>query len=295
MGAALFFGGTMSSCSDKKVRTDEKEGAMELRLPEIPASIATPEEEIDYLALHFWENLDMRDTLQTRNGDFMEQNFSNYLSILPYASPEVRKGSVATFLKSMRKDPPCYFLIEKLADSYLYDPNSPFYSEETYILFMEEYAASPLLEDYRRERYGARLEDALKNRPGSVAPDFEFITRGGEKINLHSLKNDSPLLLIFYDPECEHCHDILTALSASEQLRGLAQNGSLQVMAIYSGENRELWNASAPQLPDYWTVGYENGRIEEEELYVFRSLPVLYILDTDKRVLYKDAAPEEFM
>lgn len=44
-------------------------------------------------------------------------------------------------------------------------------------------------------------------------------------------------------------------------------------------------------MPQEWTVGIDNSRIVERELYSLPAMPVIYLLDKDKRVLLKDSSP----
>ena len=70
---------------------------------------------------------------------------------------------------------------------------------------------------------------------------------------------------------------------------------NLEVLAVYSGENKEKWIEKYDDLPSDWTIGYEPGKIEENDIYILRAMPTIYLLDPDKIVFKKEVPPEFFM
>ena len=283
----------LSSCKGKEEKDNGQEipvqtGFSVLLTPDVPDSLAdNPDKAIHYALTHFWDKLDFRDTARSRNQEFMEQNFANFLSLFPYASPETRRDATVRLMKKAESDTAAYTITARMADLYLYEPNSPYYSEDNYILFLEETTSNEITgSDVLRYRY--QLEMAMKNRPGSKATDFNFITREGKKTSLHTIPTHGEILLIFYDPSCDHCHEVIEMLKADESLQRAIDRKMTTVLAIYSGEERSLWEKTNGELPKEWIVGYEPGKIEEEDLYEFRASPTLYLLDADRKVIKKD-------
>ncbi len=131
---------------------------------------------------------------------------------------------------------------------------------------------------------------ALKNRPGSRAADFGFIDRDGKRGTLHEWVrgSSSRVLVVFYDPDCDSCNGILQALASSGRLASAIDCGELRVLAVYPGDDRELWSQSSQSFPAKWEVAIDSGRIDKEELYVFPAMPVLYLLENDVTVIVKD-------
>ena len=54
-------------------------------LPTIPESLTTTEERADYLAMHYWDNLDVA-ALDDEAFDAVQQAFADFVSILPYTT-----------------------------------------------------------------------------------------------------------------------------------------------------------------------------------------------------------------
>lgn len=265
----------------------------ELPLPKVPAMLREPELRAAYIIEHFWEAMDFRNTSLSRNKDFLEQNFSNFISVFPYAGEQAQRTAIATLLNKAGADATAYKLLADVVEKYLYEPNSPMMSEEYYILFLEQLVKSPVLGASSTKRLRWQLETARKNRPGMTAADFAYTARNGSKTTLHKTASKGDMLLIFYDPDCDHCKEIMGELQADETLTGMAASGKIKVLAIYSGDDHDLWKSTAGSLPSGWTVGYEAGVLQENGSYVLRAMPTLYLLDRDKKVVLKDVLPAQ--
>lgn len=264
----------------------------ELRLPDVPPSLTVPEERAAYLIAHFWDGMDFGDTLRCRDRAFMEQNFVNYLSLFPHARPEDLPQHIAQLLERAAADSICLDLLNDLAEHYLDEPNSPMRNEEYYILFLEGLLRLPALPETERIRPAYRLEMARKNRPGTTAADFAYTDRHSNRRTLYATRGKR-LLLLFYDPACSHCSQILDGLRESAVIAGLIANRELAVLAVYTEGDRRLWDETKASLPREWSVAIDESRIVERKLYTLPAMPVIYLLDGQKTVLLKDPTPAE--
>ena len=138
-----------------------------------------------------------------------------------------------------------------------------------------------------REKY--LREIAAKNKPGSTAADFLFELRDGSQTTLHefSTQANSPILLIFYDPDCHHCLEVMQAIKDS------SLSTQCRILAIDAEDDRDLWDASAQSLPENWSVGFALDPIQDDDTYVFLDSPTLYLLSPDKTVILKDTSLPE--
>lgn len=174
------------------------------------------------------------------------------------------------------------------------NPASPHRDEERYIRFLDSLLAGDSLPEALRERAEYRRRTAMLNRPGSIAADFRYVERHGEVLRLHDLK--SPLtLVVFYDPECPHCGDILRGLAESATINAAIAEKNLTVVAIYAEGKRDVWDKTCDELPANWLVGYDLTGILDEELYHLPAMPTPYLLDSDKQVILKDPTHEQLI
>lgn len=291
--AIMFVCGCVSNA--QRAVSTENVNSEELPLPNVPDVLREPSARAAYITEHFWDAMEFNDTLKSHNNGFMEQNFSNFINILPYADKQAQEIAVEKLMRKAEADSAAYIIMTEIAEKYLYEPESPMYSEELYVLFLEQFIKSPMLGSYGTLRYRWQYDETQKNRRGTIAANFSYITRDGKRTSLHETSTADFLLLIFYDPDCEHCNEIIDSLKQNEVLNQLLTNGKLTILAINSGYNKNLWEQTAALLPTEWIVGYENGAMQNNGSYVLRAMPTLYLLDFNKEVILKDVTPDRII
>jgi len=218
----------------------------------------------------------------------VEREIAGMIARFPQCDETAVRRSIAQLLGKADGDPAAMSLVTGIMERYLNEPNSPMRSEDYYIVYLEELLRLPGLPEAERLRPAAELEMARKNRPGSVATDFAYIDRKGRARTLHTTPGRR-LLLIFYDPECWHCSEILAKVGESPVLSDCIAQGRLRVLAVYTEGNRRLWEDTKASMPQQWAVGFDTDSIVGRELYSVPAMPVMYLLDSNKRVVLKDA------
>ena len=162
--------------------------------------------------------------------------------------------------------------------------------DESQFAHDEEQEAQDEVQDEAQEAREKYLREiAAKNKPGSTAADFLFELRDGSQTTLHefSTQANSPILLIFYDPDCHHCLEVMQAIKDS------SLPAQCRILAIDAEDDRDLWDASAQSLPENWSVGFALDPIQDDDTYVFLNSPTLYLLSPDKTVILKDTSLPE--
>lgn len=266
---------------------DSLAAVRELPLPTIPATLRQPRERAGYLLMHFWDAMDFADTATSRDREFMEQNFANFASVFPHADTSAVVAAVGRLMKRAEADKPAYLLLSEIAEKYLYEPDSPLCDDEYHIIFLEELLRSPILDEYEKMRPKYQLDTARRNRKGSVAADFAYVGRDGHERTLHGTEGEN-ILLVFYDPDCGHCMEIMASLRDDAAIRTAVNDGRLTVLAVFADGERESWRRLPDAIPDWWAEALDTTGVQERELYSFKQLPALYLLDKDKRVLLKE-------
>lgn len=270
-----------SHTTSGKIDSIEK---LELLLPSIPDYINRSHERAAYVALHFWDEMDWRNHGLSLDTAFMEQNFVNYLSVLPLADINLRIEAVASLMHGAESDSSAYKFLTYVAERYLADPNSPMRSEDLYVIFLNEFMKSPYANDAQKLRYEYQLEVANKNRPGSIASDFRLTDKNHKKSTLHkAVGGTNQSLIVFYDPDCEHCKEIMS------ELAHWPIPDDVRVLAIDVTGDQERFETSEKNFPQNWHASFAADPIEDEDRYVFPALPSIYLLDNNARVILKDA------
>ena len=260
--------------------------------PAIPELLTSPDERRDYLLTHYWEQFDFADTTLVNNRDVTEQGFVNFIALLNEGGVTKRlaRESLENWCGGFMTEAHARKMLMRMADDYLYNPNSPFYTEALYRLYLEALLKKLPADDVRRSTFDFRLKLLKRNNVGQKATDFVYYLPGGERYTLAatSVKNDR-LLLVFYDPECESCHAVLGQMAADGRLAAAVRNGRLSVLAVYTEGNEDAWRKSLPDMPEGWMVGTDREAVKNGALYDLKAMPSLYLLDGKKTVLLKDA------
>ncbi len=309
--AGIIAVGTIFSCtSSKKTSADALSPQQDIDsaqavivtdtfvLPDIPATLTHPDVRAAYLVMHYWDRFDFADRELVQRPEITEQAFVNYINILGYVSPEKTGESLAYALQKAAADTTVYVHFASLFEKYLYESNSPFHNEELYLPALRLLAPSPLLRPEEKARYAFQLDMALKNRVGDKAADFPYTLPSGKSENLHSLKSEY-LLLIFSDPACETCVETSSRIAASQSVNDAFSINTpsrtlLTILTVYPGTDKQLWRDHLSGMPSGWLHAYDKDmRVQQQRLYDLKAMPAIYLLDTDKRVLLKDASVEE--
>lgn len=264
--------------------------------PEIPATLTEPEARKAWLLTHYWDQFSFADTTLVNNRDVTEQGFVNFIALLLDGTTpeELARESLKNWCAGFIGEAHARRVLTKTADDYLFNPNSPFYNEALYGLYLETMLGVLPQTDAVRSSYQFKLELVRRNNPGDRATDFTYYLPDSTHRTLAATpaKNDR-LLLVFYDPECESCHEVLQQMAADASLAAAVQSGRLSVLAVYTEGNEEAWRKALPDMPRGWTVGTDREAVKQGALYDLKAMPSLYLLDGQKRVLLKDAAYEQ--
>ena len=260
----------------------------------IPSMLTDSGKQADFLIAHFWDKFNFRDTLFAHLPDVTEQAFVDFIDLFPRASsPEHVVEGVNRLLNAAAAEPVMYTYFCSLAERYLYDPNSPMRNDEFFIPFLEHLIAAPHIADVRKIRPQRLLTLTRRNRVGDIAGDFLLATVAGKSVRLHDIAAEY-LLLIFYNPGCAECLHTIGLLRKSAAVAGAEAAGRLVTAAVYPDENLDEWHKHRNDLPPSW-INARDVRlaIKNHEIYDLKAIPMIFLLDKDKRVILKDASADD--
>lgn len=271
--------------------TDCKAGSSNpssLKLPEIPSGFVMPQERATYLALHFWDNVGFSVDSLDYSKPLIDQNFADYITLFPILTDQDRSEALESLLRKASSGKEAFTYISEIAEKYLYEPQSPVYNEDYFKIFLEKMLKTDMLDENERIRPLFLYEEIMKNYPGDEATDILFETISGEKKHLREIKTNGDILLVFFDPDCDHCRQAIDEIKTNPLLTARIDSGMLTVLAIYSGDEKAMWMVYASSLPESWIIGYEPGEIFDEGLYSIRTFPTLYLLDPEHKVIKRN-------
>lgn len=252
----------------------------------IPDMILNQDKRINYLAEHYWDNFDFKDTTLIHNADYTEQAFSNFVAILGYAPLAIAQQSMERLIKSSAIDKTMFEYFTKTIEHYLYDPNSPVRNEEMYIPVLKYLVSCDQLSDVEKIRPRHQLAIAMKNRQGMKATDFVYTLKNGQRHRMYDIKAEYTILF-FNHPDCPSCKRVKEQIAdfiSMSQFRD-----KLAVLAVYPNDDEDIMLWRQTSYPDFMINGYdEKSVITNKELYDLKASPTLYLLDREKKVILKD-------
>lgn len=288
IAATCMIGLSLCCCGSKAQgdnNTDNRDSLF--RLPEIPAELTDAHIRAEYLAGHYWDCLNVESLDNASDSVTLEQAFADYLTVLPLVDDSVQTSSVRTFLDKLQDNRSAYGFFMDMAAKYLYEADSPLENEEMLIPFLSYATDSIRQDDYIRMRADYLKNLVMKNRAGTKASDFTFLTRDGKSGNLWTAEAER-LLVIFYDPECTHCIETMSRIESDRLISRQVEDGTLKVLAVYTEGKPEIWKQTNSALPSEWIVAYDTEGILDREIYDLKAMPTLYLLDREKIVLEKN-------
>jgi hypothetical protein len=114
------------------------------------------------------------------------------------------------------------------------------------------------------------------------------ITTADKKNTLYDIHANNTLLF-FYNPECDACKQMKSALISSAVISNKLNSGDLKVLAVYTDKNESVWLDHLPELPKQWLHGRDdNEYLYKNKVYDLRAIPTIYLLNKNKKVLLKD-------
>ena len=255
--------------------------------PQIPDVYRDVEQRAKYLAEHYWDNFQFRDTTVLNNADITEQGFSNFLDLLPRFSPETQQLGIKAFTAKAFQTLQSKERFQKLIDHYLGNPESPFQNDAFYQKLLTAMKERPEFDETEKEQLAYKAKIAGLNLPGTTATDFTFVDRQGKTHRLSDYKA-GPVLLYFNDPDCEVCH------ATTQKMKQSTIPQDITVIAIYGDTETEEWKKNPQPFPTRWIDGYSpKGEIVTRQLYDLHAMPALYLLDVDNLVVLKDRPWEQ--
>lgn len=253
-------------------------------LPQIPATITQPEERLDYLLNHYWDNYQFNDTTQV-NKDLGEQGFADFLNVLGYGNDSLIDKATKLFYNHAFSNSWGKKHYSEMINHYLDNPNSPLRNDAIYVHFLRNIRPYYANDAAARQRYTFKLTQAKKNLPGQPATDFTYAERNGQQGKMSDIQAKFTLLF-FHDPDCENCKRIMP-LAVQESL---LQRQDVKVLVIYADKDYDAWEKDIRSFPANWIDAYSpNGEILQKLLYFVPATPSFYLLDAEKKVIFKDA------
>lgn len=261
--------------------------------PAIPDTLRSVEQRAGYLSEHYWDNYNFADTLLLKSKEVTEQGFVNFIDILNrfnldnaskgvahkdiaqkgitrkdiiqqgIAQKDITQQGIACFIRKAFSNAAAKERFENLIEHYFEDQLSPVRNDRVYLIFLEEMKNSPCFDETEKERIAFKIKTTNKNLPGDIAINFKFKDENGKEHQLSDYK-DQKVILYFYDPDCENCHEV------SAWLKQQTIPADIKVLKMIADNH----------------ISY---------IYSLKNMPTIFLLDKENKVILKDCTAQELI
>ncbi|MFV0289344.1 MAG: DUF5106 domain-containing protein [Mangrovibacterium sp.] len=281
------------SCAKPTVQKNIDSTQKSFELPKIPVAINTDKDRLEYLLVHYWDGLDAQDSLSEKSQE-IEQAFSNYIDLFNRAESQIIDKSLQMLFNKVAPQSNQFNWFTDKFEHYLYETESPLRNDAQYIQVLENLLANAHVDPIYKSRYDYQFQEVNKNKVGDIAANFTYQKVDAKEEDLHDIKAKYTLIF-FYDPDCHNCKEAKETLMSSSLINELQGNHDLAILAFYPYDDVDFWKQNADKIPSTWINSHDASEelLVDNQLYAIRSIPSLYLLDRDKRVILRDVFVED--
>ncbi len=234
-------------------------------------------DEKSFLRDHFFDTIDFSDARLVRT-PFLSGNYKRYFDWLEPREESVYLKAIDRLLSLAKAHPEVCSATLFILNSYFHLKDFPAVSEHLTGLCQKDSGCRAA--ERRLLERGVTI--------GSRAPAIALPDTSGTLVDLQRLAADH-VLLMFWSPECESCHEALRQLSG---LRQAFPPQSLQIYTVALIEDESLWRTSLMWLASDWinTIDRLGNHSTLAAAFNIRSIPAFYLIDRQGRII---AAPEQ--
>lgn len=254
-------------------------------LPNLP-----PQEKLNYLKNHFWDNYDFANISLT-SSDALSQKLIDFLELYSSKDYSIEKQERA-FIEA------CDFVLPKTKSSqkvyeftldFLVRGFEHFGFEKVLKHLSDNYTIETSCEnDARKTSLQKKLDSRKSSMIGIKSPEIVIQKINGETFKLSELES-TQTLIVFYASWCSHCRDDLPTLNDWYKEFTTKYPNSLKIVAISIDTDKKEWQNFVEQNQfDFIHVselkGWESKTTDDYNVY---ATPTFFLLDKDKNILQK--------
>ncbi len=243
-----------------------------------------------WMRKHYWDNTDFRDE-SLLNNQFWPTFFDNYFDRFVVPVPDSITAAVDQVLSQMPKNGAFYrFTVLRFMQNFeLSDAPG---ADQIFVHIVDNYLKinqTPWLDIATLSRLEYKANAFRPVLTGKVAPALELRDEKDQAIRLDTIA--APLtMLIFYSPLCSHCMEVMPGIY---QTWLDARVFGLKAVAVSTDNQYRNWQQFIRQQNwEWYDMADPSGQNVFEKQYLTNNLPVIYLLDKNKRILRKRIKPE---
>lgn len=254
-----------------------------------------------YFKDNYWNGINFWDDRIARTPpSLFEERLDKYFNTLVVPQPDSVIREIDWMLGYATNSPEMTrFLLVKFINRYL---NQKYMWEDAvFVHLYEKYFSQKeyaWLTPQGKKIITDRAYSLMANIMGNPAENIALPDTAGRTINLYNDRKSPFTVVTFWDPVCSHCHELLPKLDSLYRKKW--QSAGVRMFAVAketTGSKKEwLKFIHDHHLEDWDNVYYskeaEKARVDANipgysQLYDVQTLPTVYLLDKDKRIVAK--------
>ncbi len=263
-----------------------------------PVNKADSLESYNFYKKHYWDGVNFWDGRLAYTTLF-EEKLDKYFAQLVVPQPDSINNEIDWMLGTASiNEEMTRFLLIKFVNRYL---NQKYMWEDAiFVHLFEKYFAQKeysWLNDKGRKMITDRAYSLMANIMGNPASDIELPDTAGTITALYNLQAPYTIV-VFWDPTCGHCKEVLPRLDSFYQAKWKAAGLKIFSVAKETDGTKKEWHdlINDMHLQEWINVYYSkaddkarinNGIPGYSQLYDVLTFPTLYLLDKDKRIVAK--------
>lgn len=275
-----------------------------MREPVLTGRLKEPQNKTDSLdALNFykgnyWKGVNFWDG-RLAYTTFFEDKIDKYFSqlVMPQQDSLIKEMDYMLGFASVNEEMSRFLLI-KFVNRYL---NMKYmWDDIVYVHLYEKYFSQKnysWLNEQGRKVIDNHYYSVVMNVLGNPAADIELPDTSGKATSLYELKADYTVL-VFWDPTCGHCKEILPKIDSMYQAKWKAGGLKVFTVAKETDGSKKDWTTviNTNNLQEWTNVYYskaedkartDSGVPGYSQLYDINIFPTIYLLDKEKRIIAK--------
>lgn len=248
-------------------------------------------EYVNWVRLHYWDQVDFSDSTLLRS-DVWPTYFNDFFNRWVHPVPDSAAVDIDRLLARAPVNGPLYkFIVVELTKSYEASPRPG--ADRLFVHLVDRYqkaGQTPWIDYPTLLRLAAKADFHRPNLTGNVAPPLNLVDKNGKATSLRDVQAPYTLL-IFYSPLCHHCMDLMPGIY---KIWESYEKKGLKAVAVSSDDQYPYWkNFIALQKWNWIDLADPTKKNTFIPQYGAYYLPVLYLLDKDKKILWKRIPPAQ--
>lgn len=247
-----------------------------------------------YYIEHFFDNFAWNDP-RIFNTPIVEQKIAEYCNMIYQLDNPDYDTLVVASLNQAKVNQTSYEYLFDALEYVLGRIISPYKVEHTYIAMLKDAVTYPKLDENRQRRYTRELGFINKNLIGDTIPNFTMVMVNGDTTSMYDIQSEYTILYLQH-PTCPTCHQVRNRMKDFAKLNQAIESGRLKVVMVYFEDDPQVWSNyvnSREANPKYLHGWNFDQSIADNDLFDTRTIPYMFLLDKDKKVIKKDLLVNE--